>query len=125
MANSLAIEGLQQVLQADSGQMAELGGAGGQVSEARVQREMAQQGMETPHVDGGKSFADIMRDSVADVNNMQVQADTAIKELVAGRNKNIHETMLAVERADASLRLMMQVRNKVLDAYKEIMRMQV
>jgi flagellar hook-basal body complex protein FliE len=49
----------------------------------------------------------------------------AIKELVAGRTKNIHETMLAIERADTSLKLMMQVRNKVLDAYREIMRMQV
>jgi flagellar hook-basal body complex protein FliE len=59
------------------------------------------------------------------VNQDQVQADRAIKELVAGRGKNIHETMLAVERADTSLKLMMQVRNKVLDAYREIMRMQV
>ena len=55
----------------------------------------------------------------------QAQADQAIRELVAGRNKNIHETMLAIERADSSLKLMMQVRNKVLDAYREVMRMQV
>jgi flagellar hook-basal body complex protein FliE len=56
---------------------------------------------------------------------MQGQADEAISNLVAGRTKNIHETMLAIERADSSLKLMMQVRNKILDAYKEIMRMQV
>jgi flagellar hook-basal body complex protein FliE len=59
------------------------------------------------------------------VNVYQSQADTAIKEMVAGRNKNIHETMLTIERADTSLKLMMQVRNKILDAYREIMRMQV
>jgi flagellar hook-basal body complex protein FliE len=59
------------------------------------------------------------------VNQDQVQANQAIHELVAGRSKNIHETMLAVERADTSLKLMMQVRNKVLDAYREIMKMQV
>lgn len=71
------------------------------------------------------SFSDILKDSVEKTNLYQTQADTAIKELVAGRSKNIHETMLTIERADTSLKLMMQVRNKILDAYREIMRMQV
>lgn len=74
---------------------------------------------------GGRSFGEILKDSVEQVNEHQVQADHAIKELVSGRTKNIHETMLAVERADASLKLMMQVRNKILEAYREVMRMQV
>ncbi|MEN9723553.1 MAG: hypothetical protein RJB38_1539 [Pseudomonadota bacterium] len=74
---------------------------------------------------GASSFADVLKNSMQQVNQHQVEADHAIRELVAGRSKNIHETMLAVERADSSLKLMMQVRNKVLDAYREIMRMQV
>lgn len=74
---------------------------------------------------GSKTFSEIFRQSVDQVNVDQQQADHAIKELVAGRTKNIHETMLTIERADASLKMMMQVRNKILDAYKEIMRMQV
>jgi len=73
----------------------------------------------------GGGFADMLKKSFEQVNQDQQQADTAIKELVAGRNKNIHETMLNIEKADSSLKLMMQVRNKVLDAYREIMRMQV
>ncbi len=73
----------------------------------------------------GKTFTDILRDSMDQVNVQQGQADEAIKELVAGRSKNIHETMLTIERADTSLKLMMQVRNKILDAYKEVMRMPV
>ena len=73
----------------------------------------------------GKNFADVLSESLNKTNIYQTQADTAIKEMVAGRNKNIHETMLTVERADTSLKLMMQVRNKILDAYREIMRMQV
>jgi flagellar hook-basal body complex protein FliE len=60
-----------------------------------------------------------------EVNSDQVQADVAIKDLVAGRTKNIHETMLQVQKAELSLKTMMQVRNKILEAYKEIMRMQV
>ncbi len=82
------------------------------------------QGVALP-VDGAKNFSDILKDSVEKVNLYQTQADTAIKEMVAGRTKNIHETMLTIERADTSLKLMMQVRNKILDAYREIMRMQV
>jgi flagellar hook-basal body complex protein FliE len=74
---------------------------------------------------GGGTFADILKNSFQQVNEHQLQADQAIRELVSGRSKNIHETLLAVERADSSLKLMMQVRNKVLDAYREIMRMQV
>jgi flagellar hook-basal body complex protein FliE len=95
-------------------------------SEARVAKEMQNQGMASHSLpDAGTTFSDVLRDSVDKVNLYQTQADTAVKELVAGKNKNIHETMLTIERADTSLKLMMQVRNKILDAYKEIMRMQV
>ncbi len=99
-------------------------------SEFRATQEMKNQGMQVPSTQapgaaGGANFSDILRDSVDKVNTMQTQADESIANLVAGRTKNISETMLAIERADSSLKLMMQVRNKILDAYKEIMRMQV
>lgn len=71
------------------------------------------------------SFGDMLKNSLQKVNEYQSQADQAIQELVAGRTKNVHETMLAVERADLSLKLMMQIRNKVIDAYREIMKMQI
>jgi len=74
---------------------------------------------------GGVNFADALKQSIDQVNEYQKNADSAIKNMAAGKTKNIHETMLAIEKADMSLKLMMQVRNKVLDAYKEIMRMQV
>jgi len=45
--------------------------------------------------------------------------------LIAGESKNLHETMIAMEKADISFRLMMGVRNKIIEAYQEIMRMQV
>jgi flagellar hook-basal body complex protein FliE len=103
----------------------------GQPGDRRVLDEMQRQGMKSP-VDsagttsaGTSTFAQMLDRSVQGVNELQVQADTAVKNLVAGRTKNVHETMLTLERADTSLKLMMQVRNKVLDAYREIMRMQV
>lgn len=95
--------------------------------EAPALRAMAQEGMQAPETSGDavKGFGQMLSDSITKVNEYQQQADTSIKELTAGRTKNIHETMLSIEKADSSLKLMMQVRNKVLDAYKEIMRMQV
>jgi flagellar hook-basal body complex protein FliE len=101
----------------------------GRGAEKRALEEMAGggqgQSLAGPLPTDGKSFSDILSKSFEKVNEQQVQADTAIKELVSGRTKNIHETMLTIERADASLKLAMQVRNKILDAYREIMRMQV
>jgi flagellar hook-basal body complex protein FliE len=99
-------------------------------SEARVTREMEAQGLPAPQVDkstnlSSPTFGRMLEQSLEEVNRNQVEANTAIKELAAGRSKNIHETMLTLERADSSLKLMMQVRNKILDAYREIMRMQV
>ncbi len=70
-------------------------------------------------------FLDMLNQKLETTNEIQLQADRAIKELVAGRNKNIHETMLMLEKADLNFKLMMQVRNKIIDAYREVMRMQV
>lgn len=72
-----------------------------------------------------QSFGEMLNTSVEKLNDLQNQADRAAKEMVAGRNKNIHETMLMMEKADMSFKLAMQVRNKIIDAYREIMRMQV
>jgi flagellar hook-basal body complex protein FliE len=73
----------------------------------------------------GKGFLDLLNQSLEQVNTDQLNADSAVKDMVAGKNKNIHETMLALQKADLSLKTAMQVRNKILEAYKEIMRMQV
>lgn len=120
MAN-LNVENLNKIVQ--TGDVETLMGGAGPVSEARVAKEMQSQGMQTSSAPG--DFQEMLKKSLEEVNQDQVNANTAIHELVAGRSKNIHETMLAVERADTSLKLMMQVRNKALDAYREIMRMQV
>ena len=70
------------------------------------------------------SFSGMLKESVEKVNALQQQANTAIDELVLGNSKDIVQTMITVEKADVSFRLMMQVRNKIIQAYEEIMRMQ-
>lgn len=73
----------------------------------------------------GESFAKSMDDAISKVNEMQKTADQKIEDLATGKSSNLHETMIAVEKADIALRLMVQVRNKMIDAYQEVMKMQV
>ncbi len=70
-------------------------------------------------------FLNVLKKSVEKVNALQNQADAAINDLVLGNNKDIVQTMITMEKADISFRLMMQVRNKIVRAYEEVMRMQV
>ena len=60
-----------------------------------------------------------------DVNQQQLNAEAKQVELLVTDNKDIHGTMLALEKADLSMRLMLQIRNKLVSAYEEVMRMQV
>lgn len=73
----------------------------------------------------GESFAATLQSAINQTNDLQVKANKAAEELAAGRTSNVQEVMIAAEKADISLRLMMQVRNKIIDAYQEIMKMQV
>ena len=75
--------------------------------------------------DARDSFRKMLQTSIAEVNQLQNAADSSIEQLVAGRSRNLHETMIALEKADISFRLMMEVRNKIIEAYNEVMRMQV
>ena len=63
-------------------------------------------------------------DSIDEVNRLQEQADQAIESLSKGETKDIAQTMIAVEKANVSFQLMTQVRNRLIEAYQEIMRMQ-
>jgi flagellar hook-basal body complex protein FliE len=73
----------------------------------------------------GPEFGTVLSDSLAEVNRLQTNADQAIQALATGQGGTLHDTMIALEKADLSFRLMMQVRNKIVEAYQEILRMQV
>ena len=76
-------------------------------------------------IEKNRSFSEMLADSIGEVNSLQKEADKAMQRLASGETKNIHEVMLATEKADIAFRTMNNVRSKVIDAYKEIMRMQV
>jgi len=71
------------------------------------------------------NFGDILGAIVADTSQQQHNADMAMQHLHGGGEKNLHAAMIAMEKADIALRFAVQVRNKAIDAYQEIMRMQV
>lgn len=74
---------------------------------------------------GAKSFGEFLSESIGKVNSMQNEANIAMEQLASGESQNLHETLLAVEKADIAFRTMNQVRTKVIDAYREIMKMQI
>lgn len=73
----------------------------------------------------GKSFGQMLTDAVKKVNESQVEADSSVKNLLSGNGGSLTDAIVQVEKAEVSFRLMNQVKNKIVDAYKEIMRMQV
>ena len=77
--------------------------------------------------DAGKdsSFKDMLVSSLEEVRNLQTDADTAIKSLVAGEVTDVTEAIVKVEKADIAFNKMMQIRNKIVQAYEEVMRMNV
>lgn len=71
------------------------------------------------------SFSEYLRQAIKEVDDLQKQADKAAMGVITGEVTDLHQAVLAAEKAMLSLQLTLQVRNKVLEAYQEIMRMPV
>ena len=77
-------------------------------------------------VAGGSDFAQVLQNSIAKVNQTQMQADQMAEKLAAGdTNQNLHEVMIALQTASVSFQEMVQVRNKLVTAYQDVMNIQV
>jgi flagellar hook-basal body complex protein FliE len=70
-------------------------------------------------------FMNSLQQAISKANDIQIQANQATEALMTGQTQNIHQTMVALQEADVSFQLMMQIRNKLLTAYEEIQRMQI
>lgn len=79
---------------------------------------------EAPAPAGGSSFADVLGGAIGKVDALQTKADAESEKLALGGG-NLHETALALEKADVALKVLTRVRNKVVEAYQEVMRMNV
>jgi flagellar hook-basal body complex protein FliE len=74
---------------------------------------------------GGGGFLSSLKDAIAQVNEVQLDASHAVDKFVSGDSDNVHQMMMALQKADVSFQLMMQVRNKLVAAYEDIQRMQM
>ena len=74
---------------------------------------------------GSGGFMDSLKAAIGKVNDAQLQGNQAVDALLTGQTQDIHRTMVALEQANVSFQLMMQIRNKLVTAYEEIQHMQV
>ncbi len=80
------------------------------------------------HAAGGapsSGFMNTLQQAIGKANDIQLEAGQATEALMTGQTQNIHQTMVALQEADVSFQLMMQIRNKLVSAYEEIQRMQI
>jgi len=71
----------------------------------------------------GPSFSDYLSEQANKVNDTIITADQKVADVSTGKSQNLHEMMIALNKADLSLRMLTQIRNKAVEAYKELMRM--
>ena len=74
--------------------------------------------------EGSVSFGDVLKNAVNQVNQVNDSAAAQVNNLLHGSSSNMNDVMIAVEKADVSFQLMMQVRNKIVNAYQDIEKMQ-
>ena len=91
------------------------------VQPAAARGEQTAQSSQTLVDGAGETFAQLFND----VNNLQLAADQKVEEFATSPDKDVHGTMIALQKADMSLRLLLQVRSKLTAAYQEIIRMQI
>jgi len=78
----------------------------------------------TPSSASGGGFQQVLRSAMDDMQQLEGQAEAKVAGVVDGTGADVHSALIAVEKADLSFQLMMQVRNKIVSAYEEISRMQ-
>ena len=91
---------------------------------AKINSDLGPQSATAAPATGG-SFQNFLGDFVNDVNSKQVAASDAVSGLMSGKNVSLHQAMISMEEASVSFQMMVEVRNKLLDSYQELMRMQV
>lgn len=87
----------------------------------KVQQKFSTEELEAKDI----KFVDTLKSLVQDVNSLQKNSATNIEKLIKGEPVDIHDVMISAEKAKTSFQLLMELRNKGLDLYREVLRMQV
>ncbi|MBC7968317.1 MAG: flagellar hook-basal body complex protein FliE [Fuerstia sp.] len=80
---------------------------------------------DTKSANGDMPFADMVKGLVTEANQEQLKSQDGVRQLIAGETDSIHDVVLTASRADLAFRLMMEIRNRLIASYQEVMRMQV
>ncbi|MBZ7987027.1 flagellar hook-basal body complex protein FliE [Campylobacter canadensis] len=72
-----------------------------------------------------KSFMDMLNSELKELNEEQIKSDAAMSDIATGRVKDLHQAAIAINKAETSMKFMLEVRNKAINAYKEISRTQI
>jgi len=75
--------------------------------------------------DGAQAFEKHLKSAIDEVNGLQKESEHAIADLATGKVKDLHQAALAISKAETSMKLMLEIRNKALNAYKEVSRTQL
>lgn len=94
------------------------------IQSVKPQAKTIQTNTYTPY-EAHKSFASVLKESINNVNELQVQSDKMTEKLVRGENIDLHQVMIASQKASVTMQATLEIRNKVIEAYQEIMRMPV
>lgn len=70
-------------------------------------------------------FADLINDLIQDTNNQQGRVEESVKQLITGETDSIHDVVLTASQADLAFRLVMEIRDRLIASYQEVMRMQM
>lgn len=73
----------------------------------------------------GETFSDMVQDAIQSVDQAQKTADQNVEDIVMGRSDNIHDAMISMQKARMSFQMMMEIRNKAIETYQELSRMQI
>ncbi len=73
----------------------------------------------------GKDFGDVLKETLNEVNELQKEGQKAMSDIATGQVKDLHQAAIAIDKAELSMKMMLEVRNKAINAYKEILRTQI
>jgi len=96
----------------------------GAISSLRILPAEADTASPGPSTSSEPGFRDVLHSAIDDIQQLEGKAEAKVAGVLEGNGADVHSALIAVEKADLSFQLMMQVRNKIVSAYEEISRMQ-
>ncbi|QQZ11526.1 flagellar hook-basal body complex protein FliE [Heyndrickxia vini] len=90
-----------------------------------ILRPLEQKNIQSPNTQSQVKFSDLLKKSINDVNQSQIDSDILTEKMAKGENVDLHQVMITAQKASITLQAALEIRNKVVEAYQETMRMQV